>query len=87
MAKLVCNASMLKSDDLSLRKETYGARMCIEYELEIEENVKHIVMQCPVFENSRKNMLQRIEDLPNDIGSTVQVNSATPDLCTKDFWL
>ena len=71
MAKLVCNASMLKSDDLTLAKGTYGARMCIECDLGVEENVKHIVMQCPMYENSRKIMFQRINDLPNDIGVVV----------------
>ena len=45
--------------------------MCIECDLGIEENVKHIVMQCPKYENSRRVMLQNIEELPNDIGTTV----------------
>ena len=46
MAKLACNASRLKSDDVTLKRSTHGARMCIECELGIEENVKLIVMQC-----------------------------------------
>ena len=29
MAKLVCNASRLKSDDVTLKRSTHGARMCI----------------------------------------------------------
>ena len=71
MAKLVCNASMLKSDDVMLSKGTHGARMCIECDLGVVEDVKHIVMQCPIHEDSRKFMFQQINGLPNDIGPLV----------------
>ena len=71
MAKLVCNASKLKSDDFMLEKATFGTRMCIECDLGIEENVKHIVMQCPAYENIRREMLDKIADLQNDIGTMV----------------
>ena len=58
-------------DDVLLAKGTYGVRMCIECDLGLEEDVKHIVMQCPMYEDSRKILFQTINELPNDIGSLV----------------
>ena len=68
MAKLVCNASKLKADDISLKNSTHGSRMCIECNLGIEENIKHIIMQCQAYEEIRREMFDSILKLPNDIG-------------------
>ena len=42
--------------------------MCIECNLGIEENIKHIIMQCPAYEEIRREMFDSILKLPNDIG-------------------
>ena len=68
MAKLVCNASRLKSDDCLFKNSTYGRRMCVQCNLGIEENVNHITMQCPASEMIRIEMFDTMLMLPNDIG-------------------
>ena len=68
MAKLVCNASRLKANDYSLKNSTHGRRMCIVCDLGIEENVNHIIMQCPANEMIRNEMFDAILVLPNDVG-------------------
>ena len=69
MARLVCNTSNLKCDDILLKNEPYGSRMCINCDLGIEENIFHLVMQCQVSYKYRVNMFKEINNLPNGIGS------------------
>ena len=69
MARLVCNTSNLKCDNILLKNEPFGSRMCINCELGIEENIFHLVMQCPASYTYRVKMFREINDLPNDIGS------------------
>ena len=69
MAKLVCNASKLKADDVNFRHSTYYMRTCIECNMSVIENVEHIVMQCPALDQSRRNMYDEILELPNDLGT------------------
>ena len=68
MAKFVCNASRLKADDHSLKNSTHGRRMCIKCDPGIEENVNHIIMQCPANDMIRNEMFDAILMLPNDVG-------------------
>ena len=71
MAQLVSNASRLKADDLSLKNRTHGRRICIECDPGIEENVNHIIMQCPANDMIRNKMFDGIVAillLPNDGG-------------------
>ena len=69
MAKLVCNASKLKADDVNFRHSTYYMRTCIECNMSVIENVEHIVMQCPSLDQSRRNMYDEILELANDLGT------------------
>ena len=50
MAKLVCNASLLKDYDYRLKNPTFSHKVCTECYLTIREDVTHLVMQCPAYE-------------------------------------
>ena len=63
MAKKVCGANLLKTADTRLKSKSVASRFCDKCTLGIEESVKHIVMQCPFFEEDRKMMLNEMSDL------------------------
>ena len=63
MAKMVCEASLLKKDDKRLKSKSVATRFCDKCTLSIEESVNHIVMQCPFFEEDRRIMLNELSDL------------------------
>ena len=60
MARLVCHASRLKSDDLRYKGAIASVLACRHCDLIIVESVVHLVMQCPTFESRRKDMLEVI---------------------------
>ena len=47
MAWIVCHASLLKSDDLRLKKQHRTARLCSHCNFSAIVNARHIIMQCP----------------------------------------
>ena len=60
MARLVCYASRLKSDDVRYKGaslSTVRGQFC---DLGVVENVVHILMQCPAFEDKRRIMFENI---------------------------
>ena len=58
MAKLICRASSLKSDDPLLRGASSFSRMCTNCDLGTEEYVQHMIMQCPFMEDIRRHMYE-----------------------------
>ena len=56
MAKLVCDANLLKSSDYRLKKLSFSHKVCTACELGIREDIKHVVMQCPQYEGTRSEM-------------------------------
>ena len=66
MARLICRTSLLKADDFRLKDSPVGARMCQNCVLGIEEDLFHIVMQCPLGEASRASMFDSIEKIVYD---------------------
>ena len=63
------------TDDYTLKNSTHGRRMCIVCDLGIEENVNHIIMQCPANEMIRNEMFDAILVLPNDVGRELLADS------------
>ena len=53
LARLVCKASLLKSDDYRLKGLTPSNRVCNNCDLYAPENVNHLLMQCPAMEDDR----------------------------------
>ena len=56
MTRLICQASRLRADEPGLKSTSVGARMCLNCNLGIVENLYHMIMQCPIMEDIRYNM-------------------------------
>ena len=63
MAKMVCDASLLKTSDVRLKKKSIASRFCNKCDHSTEETAKHIIMQCSHFEADRKKMFEEMSDL------------------------
>ena len=66
MARLICNASLLKDHDYRLKRKSFSHKVCNLCYLGIRDDVNHIVMQCPFSEGTRKEMLDVINAI-NDV--------------------
>ena len=60
MAKIVCANRKLKAD-MRTRDLTFGARICVQCDLGIEETAFHMAMQCPANEERRNKMFNEIQ--------------------------
>ena len=60
MVKLLCHASLLKCDDNKLLKASFSTRCCTMCGLAAYENAWHVIMQCPVHEDVRRQMYGEI---------------------------
>ena len=66
MAAIVTDSSLLKASDVRLKKKSFWSRTCVKCDLGIVEDAKHITMQCPFYENTRKEMYDEIKMLGCD---------------------
>ena len=66
MASLVCETSRVKSDDYRLKGKSFSYKVCIKCELGVKESIHHIVMQCPLYDEERRNMYGELESLNDD---------------------
>ena len=61
MARLVCHASLLKTDDLRLKNQSRINRVCSHCDLAALEDARHLVLQCPILQQKRATMFPGIE--------------------------
>ena len=76
VARLVCHASLLKADDVRLKRLNKSDRVCNLCELYEDENVRHLVMQCPALQPERTAMFRDISDVEGRCGKDILVNAA-----------
>ena len=62
MLKLITHTSLLKGYDCRLTKEPFGSRMCILCDLYCLEDTDHMIMQCPIHENTSISMYNEINE-------------------------
>ena len=73
MAELVCGTSLLEATDYRLKNPTIGARLYELCDLGIEENVMHLFMQCPHYENNIIEMYHKLKNIDDrEITITVE---------------
>ena len=62
MAKFICHARRLKCDDVRLKSLSPCNRVCSECDMYryVVENVRHMVMQCPIHEGDRILLYQNL---------------------------
>ena len=66
MAALVCGCSLMKGHDVRLKRSTFWSKCCTRCDLSTFEDPRHIVMQCPFYEESRRAMHADIGSLENE---------------------
>ena len=62
MAKLVCGASELRSDDYRLKQATYNMKACTLCDLAAYECSEHMIMSCAHDDELRTNMIIELEN-------------------------
>ena len=80
-SEIVCQPSFLKSYDIRLKKYTkvIGLCSCCDLSSLEEDTTKHVVMQCPKFQNERDELLNEIRAIPSGIGH-VFLNNVNVDI-------
>ena len=66
MASLVCETSRLKANDYRLEGKPFSYKVCMKCDLGIRELIHHLVMQCPFYDDERKNMYLELKTLNDD---------------------
>ena len=63
MSAIVSESSLLKANDVRLKNKSFWSKVCVRCDLSIIEDAKHVIMQCPFYENLRQDMYEEIEQL------------------------
>ena len=75
LARLVCHASLLKTDDVRLKRLNRSERVCFFCDLYEDDNVRHLVMQCPKLQSERATMFTELRSVGGGCGASVIVNT------------
>ena len=78
---IVCRYSLIKSDDIRLKRDLNSARWCWFCDLAEEENGRHCILLCPAFEASRDQMFKCIKNIDTKVKESVA--SAHSDFCVS----
>ena len=60
LARKVCHGSLLRMDDIRLKGSSAFARACPLCDLSAPDDAKHLILQCPSSENSRRKMFAAV---------------------------
>ena len=60
MSKIICHASLLKSDDVRLKGMPTSNKTCIMCDHYCIEDIRHILIQCPYYHVERSEMYEEI---------------------------
>ena len=71
LARLVCHASLLKTDDVRLKRLNRSERVCSLCDLYEDDNVRHLVMQCPRLQPERATMFVELWNAGGGSGAMV----------------
>ena len=72
--RLVCHASLLRMDDLRLKKQSMYARRCPLCDLTAPDDVYHLVLQCPSSERRRRDMFYDLEQRAVSLEARINEN-------------
>ena len=93
MARLVCHASKLKSDDVRLKSLTPSHRICDNCDMYSVEDLYYVIMQCPNNEAYMRDMLNSIVDIDETIRTEFEnkpgevfswlIGKSIPNVCNE----
>ena len=76
MSKIVCRASLLKTDDYRYKALTPSNRFCERCDMSELENIRHLIMQCPAYEVSRIQMYNDLYGIGNNVRECIESSPA-----------
>ena len=68
MIKLMCHASLLKTDDVRLKSLTIATRFCTLCDHSAMDDARHMVMECPGLQPRRNIMFTTIDSILEEYG-------------------
>ena len=68
IVKLISHASLLKVDDVRLRGASSFSKFCVDCDLGVVDDIRHLVLQCPKWQTGRTEMMNEIENIPDGRG-------------------
>ena len=71
MVRLVSHASLLRADDVRLKGSPIASRFCTSCDLAAEDDVRHLIMQCPKWQTERTSFLTEISSIADGSGQTL----------------
>ena len=71
MVRLVSYASLLRADDVRLKGSPIASRFCTSCDLAAEDDVRHLIMQCPKWQTERTSFLMEITSITDGSGQTL----------------
>ena len=77
IARLVCHASLLKVDDVRLKRLNRSDRSCSLCDMYEYDNVEHLVMHCPRLQPERISMFNEINEIEGRCGKVILSNSVS----------
>ena len=63
LASIVCDTSLLKATDYRIKRKSYAYKMCDRCDLGINEDARHLILQCPFYDADRMEMFNEIESV------------------------
>ena len=74
MSRIVCRKRLLKADDYRLKGSPYSKRTCVQCDMFVPEDIRHVVMNCPAVDLIRRKMYQEIYKISPRLEDIIQEN-------------
>ena len=71
MVKILCRASLLKVDDVRLKRSPAAAKLCTLCDLGAYDDATHMILQCPYSQVARNDMFNELRDVYGGRGEDV----------------
>ena len=68
---MVCDSSPLKSNDYRPKKKSFIHKIFNKCDLGIIEDMNHLEMQCPFYNDERKNLQESLGQINNEISNRI----------------
>ena len=71
LMKLITHSSLLKTDDVRPKGQTFAARFCDRCQLASMDDVRHLVLQCLFMQDARNAMFRELSEVDNGRGQVI----------------
>ena len=71
MVRLLSHACLLKTDDVRLKGSSIAARFCNMCDHAAMDDARHLILQCPAWQEERAEMMREISIIPDGSGQAL----------------